>query len=98
MKSFLGNFYRHLAIFFWSHWPPASEGTNEVSEGGKNLGNKKVPKSAFSKTIFNHKFVSFWRDLAGQGDKSRELLRVHLSDHYNDDSGTLGRGVIFKKL
>ena len=20
MKSFLGNFYRHLAIFFWSHW------------------------------------------------------------------------------
>ena len=21
MKSFLGNFYRHLAIFFWSHWP-----------------------------------------------------------------------------
>ena len=21
LKSFLGNFYRHLAIFFWSHWP-----------------------------------------------------------------------------
>ena len=21
VKSFLGNFYRHLAIFFWSHWP-----------------------------------------------------------------------------
>ena len=20
VKSFLGNFYRHLAIFFWSHW------------------------------------------------------------------------------
>ena len=20
MKSFLGNFYRHLAIFYWSHW------------------------------------------------------------------------------
>ena len=20
LKSFLGNFYRHLAIFFWSHW------------------------------------------------------------------------------
>ena len=20
MKSFLGNFFRHLAIFFWSHW------------------------------------------------------------------------------
>ena len=20
MKSFLGNFYRHLAIFFWLHW------------------------------------------------------------------------------
>ena len=22
MKSILGNCYRHLAIFFWSHWPP----------------------------------------------------------------------------
>ena len=21
VKSFLGNFYRHLAILFWSHWP-----------------------------------------------------------------------------
>ena len=21
-KPFLGNFYRHLAIFFWSHWLP----------------------------------------------------------------------------
>ena len=21
VKSFLGNFYRNLAIFFWSHWP-----------------------------------------------------------------------------
>ena len=20
VKSFLGNFYRHLAIFIWSHW------------------------------------------------------------------------------
>ena len=20
VKSFLGNFYRHLAIYFWSHW------------------------------------------------------------------------------
>ena len=20
MNSFLGNFYKHLAIFFWSHW------------------------------------------------------------------------------
>ena len=24
MKSFLGNFYWHLAIFFWSHWSRAS--------------------------------------------------------------------------
>ena len=24
MKSFLGNFYRHLAIFFWSHWSGAA--------------------------------------------------------------------------
>ena len=24
MKSFLGNFYRHLAIFFWSHWSNAT--------------------------------------------------------------------------
>ena len=22
MKSFLGNFYRHFAIFIWSHWSP----------------------------------------------------------------------------
>ena len=23
VKSFLGNYYRHLAIFFWSHWSAA---------------------------------------------------------------------------
>ena len=25
-KSFLGNFYRHLAIFYWSHWLPNDYG------------------------------------------------------------------------
>ena len=25
VKSFLGNFYRHLALFFWSHWLATSK-------------------------------------------------------------------------
>ena len=32
-KSFLGNFYRHLAIFFWSHWPFATA-SNAASVNG----------------------------------------------------------------
>ena len=28
MKSFLGKFYRHLAIFFWSHWLLTNTKTN----------------------------------------------------------------------
>ena len=27
VKSFLGNFYRHLATFYWSHWSPHSFGS-----------------------------------------------------------------------
>ena len=27
VKSFFGNFYRHLAIFFWAHCPQTINGT-----------------------------------------------------------------------
>ena len=30
VKSFLGNFYRHLATFYWSHWTSSLRG--EVTE------------------------------------------------------------------
>ena len=32
VKSLLGNFYRHLAIFFWSHWMQAVRHFKIISE------------------------------------------------------------------
>ena len=35
MKPFLGNFYRHLAIFIWSHWSLSTfKGWKALSRGG----------------------------------------------------------------
>ena len=38
LKSFLGNFYRHLAIFFWSHWmvQQNSFASKDISRRQKN--------------------------------------------------------------
>ena len=32
VKSFLGNFYRHLATFYWSHCPEASNDRRDVGK------------------------------------------------------------------
>ena len=38
VKPFLGNFYRHLAIFIWSHWWCALKLNCKQMQAGKFLG------------------------------------------------------------
>ena len=41
VKSFLGNFYRHLATFYWSHWSVRSRWCYKYTFCGANQGNPK---------------------------------------------------------
>ena len=55
MKLFLGNFFRHLAIFFWSHW---TCGTKEGTKENRFIVKKQAEALCGPKTYFftNTKF------------------------------------------
>ena len=51
VKSLLGNFYWHLAIFFWSHWlPPISSRERNQRQPEVNVTNKFHQIGAFTHT------------------------------------------------
>ena len=49
VKTFLGNFYRHLATFCWSHWPHSNNTNDKIKqfctklEGLQNIGYQSEP-------------------------------------------------------
>ena len=48
MKSYLGNFYRHLAIFIWSHWLCCPHMSHHVStKNEKQISSKKCTPNHF---------------------------------------------------
>ena len=68
MKSFLGNFYRHLAIFFWSHWFCSSLiwlvigmscGFPPMQKGGSLISRMRCSSLFWKQKLGSAHFISF---------------------------------------
>ena len=68
VKSFLGNFYRHLAIFFWSHWFCSSLiwlvigmscGFPPMQKGGSLISRMRCSSLFWKQKLGSAHFISF---------------------------------------
>ena len=79
VKSFLVNFYRHLVIFFWSHWFPFIHAMNAIwhkpydDVGGATIEGLSVPSFGFQLRLLRTKNDSKYYLKAFSKTLEREL-------------------------